>query len=94
MSTIAEFEVPSVFTFCRRVGHDGRMEVLRVVTTATCRNRKIGKFNTVVFHTTTNNNNICFVHFTNPQGIMCRSLVVIDVRGVTILSKWIIMVLG
>ena len=49
MSTIVEFEVPSVFTFCRRVGHDGRIEVLRVVTAATCRNRKIGKFKLSTF---------------------------------------------
>ena len=79
MCTIAEFEVPSVFTFCRRVGHDGRIEVLRVVTAATCGNRKIGKFKTVDFHN--NNNNVYFaicIYFKNPQGIilwlvMCRS---------------------
>ena len=56
MSTIVEFEVPSVFTFCRRVGHDGRMEVLRDLTAANCSNRKIGKYKTVDFH----NNNVFF----------------------------------
>ena len=81
MCTIAEFEVPSVFTVCRLVGHDGRIEVLRVVTAATCSKRKIGKFKIVDFHN--NNNNVYFVHFVtciyfkNPQGIilqlvMCR----------------------
>ena len=72
MSTIVEFEVPSVFTFCRRVGHDGRMEVLRDLTAANCSKRKIGKYKTVDFH----NNNVCFVqfvtciYFKNPEGII------------------------
>ena len=73
MSRIVELEVPSVFTFCHRFVHDGRMEVLRDLTAANCWNRKIDKFKRVDFH---NNNNVCFVHFAtciyfkNPQGII------------------------
>ena len=54
-----EFEVLSVFTFCRRVSHDGRTEVLRDLTAANCSNLKIGKFKTVDLHN--NNDNVLFI---------------------------------